>query len=204
MQSTKSLGKCLYKTILWYVRCISHWNFERGFVKINGHDFSHTHIIMSDFTVIIETPRKTAGKYVFDPVNQCYKLKKILPLGMSFPYDFGMIENTLAEDGDPADAMVITECITYPGVRLACRIIGALQAKQKEKGMSIRNDRFFMIPIDSVMFGHIKEIKHFSRQHNEQLQDFFSNYMKAEDKRLSGMKYINASNAKRALHKLLK
>ena len=69
---------------------------------------------MSIETVRIETPRNTQGKYVFDPTNQCYKLKKILPLGMSFPYDFGMIENTLAEDGDPADAMVITECITYP------------------------------------------------------------------------------------------
>ncbi|HET9434002.1 MAG TPA: inorganic diphosphatase, partial [Chitinophagaceae bacterium] len=67
---------------------------------------------MSIVTVIIETPRNTQGKYVFDPMNQCYRLKKILPLGMSFPYDFGMIENTLAEDGDPADAMVITECIT--------------------------------------------------------------------------------------------
>ena len=66
---------------------------------------------MSIVTVIIETPRSIQGKYVFDPLNQCYKLKKILPLGMSFPYDFGMVENTIAADGDPADAMVMTECM---------------------------------------------------------------------------------------------
>ena len=164
----------------------------------------HTSSLMSIVTVIIETPKNTAGKYVFDQVNQCYKLKKILPLGMSFPYDFGMIENTLAEDGDPADAMVITECITYPGVRLNCRLIGALQARQNEKGNSIRNDRFFMVPMDSVVFEHIKEIKDFSRQHNEQLQEFFINYMKAENKTLTGLKYMNASNAKKALEKLSK
>ena len=161
-------------------------------------------ISMSNVTVIIETPRNTAGKFVFDPANQCYKLKKILPLGMFFPYDFGLIENTTAEDGDPADAMVITECITYPGVRFSCRIIGALQAKQNKTGVSIRNDRYFMVPVDSVVFEHIKEIKDFSRQHNQQLQEFFVNYMKAENKRLTGLKYMNASTAKRTLQKLLK
>ena len=166
--------------------------------------FHTSPINMSIVTVIIETPRNTAGKYVFDPQNQCYKLKKILPLGMSFPYDFGMIENTIAEDGDPADAMVITECITYPGVRLSCRIIGALQAKQDKSGVSIRNDRYFMVPVDSVVFEHIKEIKDFSRKHNQQLQEFFINYMKAENKRLTGLRYINGSKAKKTLQKLLK
>lgn len=159
---------------------------------------------MSIVTVIIETPRNTQGKYVFDPVNQCYKLKKILPIGMSFPYDFGMIEDTLAEDGDPADAMVITECITYPGVRLSCRIIGSLQAKQSEKGKSVRNDRYFMVPTDSVLFGHIREIKDFSKQHNQQLQDFFINYMKAENKKLTTLRYVNASSAAKSLQKLLR
>ena len=89
---------------------------------------------MSIVTAVIETPRNSAGKYVFDPVDRCYKLKKVLPLGMYFPYDFGMIVNTIAEDGDPADAMVFTECITFPGVRMACRMIGAMQAKQSKKG----------------------------------------------------------------------
>ena len=159
---------------------------------------------MARVTVIIETPRNTAGKYVFDPVNQCYRLKKILPLGMYFPYDFGMIGNTIAEDGDPADAMVFTECITYPGVRLACRLIGALQAKQNEKGHSVRNDRYFMIPVDSIVFEHIKDINEFSRQHNQQLKDFFINYMKAEDKKLTALKFINAANAKKSLQKLIK
>lgn len=159
---------------------------------------------MSIVTVIIETPRNTAGKYVFDPANQCYTLKKILPLGMYFPYDFGMIENTAADDGDPADAMVITECVTYPGVRLLCRLIGSLQAKQKKNGITIRNDRFFLVPADSVVFEHIKEIKNFSRQHNQQLRDFFVNYMKAENKRLTGLKYMNASNAEKTLQKLMK
>jgi len=164
----------------------------------------HIVIIMTSVTVIIETPRHTTGKYVFDPDNQCYRLKKILPLGMYFPYDFGMIGNTHAEDGDPVEAMVITECITYPGVRLACKIIGALQVKQNKNGISVRNDRYFAVPVDSVMFEHIKEIKDFSRKHNQQLLEFFVNYTKAENKKLTDMKFINSTIAKKNLQKLVK
>ena len=160
----------------------------------------HILVIMLS-TIIIETPRHTAGKYVFDPDNHCYRLKKILPLGMHFPYDFGMIENTHAGDGDPADAMVFTECITYPGVRLICRIIGALQVKQVKKGVSVRNDRYFAVPEDSVVFEHVKDIKDFSAQHNQQLRDFFINYNKAENKRLTNLKYVSAGNARKNLEK---
>ena len=159
---------------------------------------------MNSISVIVETPRHTAGKYVFDPDKQCYKLKKILPLGMYFPYDFGMIENTLAEDGDPADAMIITECVTYPGVHISCRLIGALQAKQEEKGKTIRNDRYMMVAEDSLVFAHIKGIDNFSKEHNTQLMDFFINYAEVEKKELSGLKFIKADQAEKNLKKLKK
>ena len=159
---------------------------------------------MKSITVIVETPRHTAGKYVYDPAEQCYRLKKILPLGMNFPYDFGMIENTIAEDGDPADAMIITECITYPGVRISCRLIGALLAKQSEKGKIIRNDRYIMIGEDSLVFGHIKDIEDFSGKHNEELMEFFINYAKVEDKDLKSIKFVSADKAQKNLERLVK
>jgi inorganic pyrophosphatase len=80
----------------------------------NGHDFSHL-ISMSSVTVIMErhdiqqVNMYLIPNYVFDHHNNCYKLKKILPLGMFFPIDFGFIESTHAGDGDPADEIVITE-----------------------------------------------------------------------------------------------
>ena len=158
---------------------------------------------MKSITVIVETPRHTAGKYVFNPDGQCYRLKKILPLGMYFPYDFGMIENTSADDKDPADAIVITECITYPGVRISCRLIGALQAKQTEKGETIRNDRYIMIADDSIVFAHINDINDFSEKHNEELMEFFVNYARVEDKKLESIKFVDADKAEKNLEKLM-
>jgi inorganic pyrophosphatase len=159
---------------------------------------------MKAITVIVETPRHTAGKYVFDPEHQCYRLKKILPLGMYFPYDFGMIENTYADDGDPADAMVITECVTYPGVRISCRLIGSLQAKQTESGKTLRNDRYLMVAESSLLFAQIKDIRDFSAKHNKELMDFFINYSRVEDKKLKSIKYVDADKAQKNLEKLIK
>jgi inorganic pyrophosphatase len=80
---------------------------------------------------------------------------------MYFPYDFGFIESTHA-------VMAIRlmqwfyRVYYLSGVRLTCRIIGALQVKQIKKGVSVRNDRYFAVPEDFVVFEHIKDIKDFS------------------------------------------
>lgn len=159
---------------------------------------------MDSVTVLIETPRHSVGKYVYDEAERCFRLKKVLPLGMTFPYDFGMIKNTKAGDGDPIDAMVITESHTYPGVHLDCRLIGALLATQKEGGKkTVRNDRYFFIPEDSVVFEHIDDIMDFSKKHNEQLEDFFINYNKAENRKFDAIKFVNASHAKKLLKEQL-
>lgn len=155
---------------------------------------------MNLFTVVIETPRHTTGKYFFDEKEKCFRLKKLLPLGMSFPYDFGMIKHTNGQDGDPLDAMVITECDTYPGVVMECRVIGALLATQKSAGKKpIRNDRFFLVPGESSVYDHISDIKDFSNKHNRQLIDFFVNYNKAENKVFKPLQLINAARAKKKL-----
>jgi inorganic pyrophosphatase len=155
-------------------------------------------------TVVIETPRHSTGKYFYDREDKCFRLKKLLPLGMSFPYDFGMVVDTKGEDGDPLDAMVITECDTYPGVQMKCRVIGALLASQRSPGKkAIRNDRFFFIPEDSLVYEHITDIKDFPKRHNRQLEEFFINYNEAENKEFVPLKFVSATQAKKLLGKEL-
>jgi len=156
------------------------------------------------FTVTIETPRHSTGKYFYDPKDRCFRLKKLLPLGMSFPYDFGMIKNTVGDDGDPLDAMVITECNTYPGVELQCHLIGVLQAYQRAPGTSkIRNDRYFFIPKETVIYDRIRNISEFSRKHNQQLIEFFINYNKVEGRTFIPIKLLDAASAQKQMGKEL-
>ncbi|HKZ65376.1 MAG TPA: inorganic diphosphatase [Chitinophagaceae bacterium] len=159
---------------------------------------------MNLVTVVIETPRHSRGKYVYDKKNKRFCLKKLLPLGMSFPYDFGMVEDTKGEDGDPVDAMVITEFDTYPGIEMKCRVIGALLADQRSSGKkAVRNDRFFFIPEESFIYDHITDIKDFSSEHNRQLAEFFINYNKAENKEFVPLELLNMVAAKKLLGKEL-
>src|SRR5438445_11368016 len=74
--------------------------------------------------VIIETPRESQNKFVYDPELRIFKLKKTLPMGTTFPFDFGFIPNTEGADGDPLDVMVIMDQHAFPGCLIQCRPLG--------------------------------------------------------------------------------
>ena len=136
--------------------------------------------------VIIETPKGSAEKYDYVPDTPFFKLSKILPSGMVFPYDFGFIPKTKGEDGDPLDVIVISEFNSFPGVIIKCRIIGALTAEQSAESKSnkmIRNDRFLAVPKCSNIFQDIKELKDLPKQTTDQLEQFFVEYNKLEQKK---------------------
>src|SRR5258708_20464997 len=80
--------------------------------------------------VIIETPKGSRNKYAFDPEQKVFELKKVLPAGMAFPYDFGFIPSTRAEDGDPTDVLVLMDEPAFPGCLLKCRPAAIFHAAQ--------------------------------------------------------------------------
>jgi inorganic pyrophosphatase len=148
--------------------------------------------------VVIETPKGSAQKYDFDPDSHFFKMKKILPSGMVFPYDFGFIPKTKGEDGDPLDVIVISEFNSFPGIMIKCRIIGAIKAEQTEdKGSKkmIRNDRFLAVPKCSSIFEDVKSIKDLPARIMDQLEEFFVDYNKLEGKKFKALSKLNAKEA---------
>src|SRR3954467_1238105 len=111
---------------------------------------------MNAIPVIIETPKGSAFKYTYEPKKHLFKLTKVLPAGMTFPFDFGFISDTKGEDGDPLDIIVIAEFESFPGCIMDCRIIGGIKTEQMERdGKTVRNDRFIGIPAVSQLFAEI-------------------------------------------------
>ena len=145
--------------------------------------------------IIIETIKGSNVKYKYDKGASCFIVKKILPLGMIFPYHFGFIPGTSGEDGDPLDSMVISEFGSFTGAHLKCRLIGAMLASQSTNGKTMRNDRYFFVAVDSIVFKHIHTLNDFGEAHNRQLKDFFINYNKAENKKFTPSKIVTPAQA---------
>jgi inorganic pyrophosphatase len=154
---------------------------------------------MNCVDVVIETPKGSAQKYDYDPGSHFFKLKKILPSGMVFPYDFGFIPDTKGEDGDPLDVIVISEFCSFPGIMIKCRIIGGIKAEQSEeagKKKMIRNDRFLAIPKCSNIFEKIKTTNDLPENILNELEQFFVDYNRIEGKEFKAMKKMDAKEAK--------
>jgi inorganic pyrophosphatase len=128
--------------------------------------------------VVIETPKGSRNKYAFDPEKKIFKLKRVLPAGMAFPYDFGFIPSTKAEDGDPVDVLVLMDEPAFPGCLLTCRVIGVIEGEQKDKESKNkkRNDRIVAITEQNHSFSDIRHIDDLGDQFCKELENFFVDY----------------------------
>src|SRR5437660_11286315 len=95
---------------------------------------------------VVETPRGSRCKLEFDPKLGAFTLAKPLLVGLTYPYDWGFIPSTKAEDGDPLDVLIIHDAATYPGLVLKCKPIGVLEGVQSSNAKQERNDRACVLP----------------------------------------------------------
>lgn len=122
--------------------------------------------------VVVETPRGANIKIKFDENLGCFSLSRILPLGVAYPYDFGFVPQTLAQDGDPLDVMVLIDAVTYPGVVISCRPLGALQVE--ERGLRGRpNHRLVAVPVKAARKDEVRNFSDLGRRMQQELERFF-------------------------------
>ena len=133
--------------------------------------------------VVVETPKGSRNKFAFNADDRVFELKKVLPAGMAFPYDFGFVPSTEAEDGDPVDVLVLMDEPAFPGCVLMCRPIGVIQGEQGDK-KKIRNDRIIAVEKDAHSWADIRSVDDLGKQFVRELEEFFVDYHK-----LSGERY---------------
>lgn len=91
---------------------------------------------------VIETPAQTRHKYAFEPKYGIMRLKMTLAEGLAWPYDYGFVPQTLGDDGDPVDILVLNDAPTFSGCLLEVRMLGAVLLKKN----GIENDRLVACP----------------------------------------------------------
>jgi inorganic pyrophosphatase len=149
-------------------------------------------LIMNTVDVIIETPKGSKYKYKFDPKTNRFKLKKLLPAGLAFPYDFGFIPGTKGDDGDPLDVMIFAEDSYLPGSVIECKVIGAIKAKQLSEKETVRNDRIIVVPTLTIEEDKEVALGDFSKQKIKEIENFFIYYNKMERKEFKPLGVLSA------------
>jgi inorganic pyrophosphatase len=128
------------------------------------------------YHVVIEAPRGSTLKLKYEPRWEVMSVSRPLPLGVTFPFDWGFVPSTLAPDGDPLDALVMWDVPSYPGVVVPCRAIGVLQVEQnKTKGDSsqrVRNDRVLSMPVDARREYTTRDLDGLSIRIRQELETF--------------------------------
>jgi inorganic pyrophosphatase len=134
-------------------------------------------------TVVIETPKGSPNKLAFQPRYGAFVLTGVLPVGAVFPFDFGFVPSTRAEDGDPLDVLVLMDAPVFPGCIVPSRLIGVIEAEQTEDGKTERNDRLLAVAANSAAHRSIRQLSDLSQDLVAQIEHFFVSYNEARGKR---------------------
>ena len=127
------------------------------------------------FDVVVEIPRGSRNKYEVDHETGRIRLDRTLFTSMEYPDDYGYIEGTLGEDGDPLDAPVMLPISVFPGCVVECRAVGLYHMVDEAGG----DDKVLCVPAD-VRYDNIKDIDDVSEFHKKEIDHFFSQYKALE------------------------
>jgi len=129
-----------------------------------------------EFDVVIEIPKGQRNKYEMDHESGRIRLDRMLFTSTRYPSDYGFVEDTLADDGDPLDALVLLEEPTFPGCLIRCRAIGMFRMRD-EKGA---DDKVLCVPATDPRMEHLRDIHHVPEFDRLEIQHFFEVYKALE------------------------
>lgn len=126
---------------------------------------------------VIESPQGSRNKLKYLPDLRTFKVSASLPAGLAFPFDFGFIPGTRAEDGDPLDVLILMDAPAYPGVLVEIRLLGIIEAEQTDgDGDPYRNDRIVAVADGSTERGDLRRLRDLDTHLLEQIETFFETY----------------------------
>lgn len=129
-----------------------------------------------EFDVLIEIPAGSRNKYEVDHLTGRIRLDRMLFTSTRYPHDYGYIEGTLGQDGDPLDAMVLLDEPTFPGCLIKCRAIGMFRMTDEAGG----DDKVLCVPAGDSRWDHIQDLGDVSAFELDAIKHFFVHYKDLE------------------------
>jgi len=154
-----------------------------------------------NLNIVIDTPKGSRNKFAFDFDRRGYILKTVLPKGLKFPFDFGSIPGTVADDGDPLDALVLMDEPAFTGCLVEARVIGVIKAAQTKDGKKERNDRLITVAERSATHDKIESINDLDQTLVKEIEHFFIFYNRERGKKFKPLGRFGPKRAMRLVRK---
>jgi inorganic pyrophosphatase len=149
--------------------------------------------------VVVEIPKGSRNKYELDHHTGRIRLDRMLFSPVHYPADYGFVPDTLAEDGDPLDALVLLGEPTFPGCEILVRIVGMLDMAD-DKGP---DQKLLVVPLTDPHWNHIFQIDQVPPHLLREIEHFFTVYKQLEDKTVESFGWRNAETGRDVLAEAL-
>ncbi len=150
-----------------------------------------------EFDVTIEIPKGSRNKYEVDHKSGRIRLDRTLFTATQYPADYGFVDETLGEDGDPLDALVLVQEPTFPGCLISARAIGMFRMRDEKGG----DDKLICVPSDDPRQEHLRDIHHLSEFYKLEIQHFFEVYKDLEPgKSVEGATWVDRAAAEQEIN----
>jgi inorganic pyrophosphatase len=140
---------------------------------------------------LIEIPRGSRAKYEIDKVSGLIKLDRVIYASMYYPLNYGFIPQTLGDDGDPLDIVVLTQVSVVPLCLIPSKVIGVMQMIDRGEA----DDKIIAVAEQDPSVSHLNDVKDLPDYLRAELKHFFENYKTLENKEVGVDGFLSREKA---------
>jgi len=150
-----------------------------------------------EMNVIIEIPKFSKNKYEIDKETGIIALDRVMHTAQDYPFDYGFVPQTLFDDGDALDVVLITTYPLAPGILVKARPVGIMEMVDGGD----RDDKVVAVPVEDPRFDDVKDLGDLNKHFIKEMSHFFETYKKVQNKEVSIGEWHGKDAAKEAFAK---
>lgn len=159
------------------------------------HDISIGKKVPDEFNVIVEIPKGSKNKYEIDKETGLIALDRVTHTTQDFPFDYGFVPQTLWDDGDALDVILLTTHPLQSGILVRARPIALM--KMIDGGDA--DDKIVAVPVDDPRWIHVEDLPDINKHTLKEMEHFYSTYKKIQKKEVHVAGFEDKEAAKRAI-----
>ncbi|HEY0964840.1 MAG TPA: inorganic diphosphatase [Candidatus Paceibacterota bacterium] len=144
--------------------------------------------------VIIEIPKFSKNKYEIDKETGIIALDRVMHTAQDYPFDYGFVPQTLFDDGDALDVVLVTTHPLAPGILVKARPVAIMEMVDGGE----RDDKVVAVPVDDPRFAEVNDLGDLNKHFIKEMTHFFETYKKVQNKEVQVGEWHGAEAAKAA------